>query len=189
LVVVSGFTVTERPYGSLISYGSEGCARSIILAPVVDLQSDDPVWAGAVRRLLDPQPSAAGRGRLSWIRVFWRSRRGLAEFQACLALWSNGQDLPVARPMHPQEIELEEGMAASVSGRLARDGQVEPADEVTFGAFHFAGHVPIGEIAEFYGLPVPHAEKATPVGKLHRDWAHRACCPRCEWRPDHPRRP
>ena len=44
--------------------------------------------------------------------------------------------------------------------------QLEPAEVVTFGAFHFAGHVPVGEIAEFYGLPVPQGEKATPVGDL-----------------------
>ena len=41
---------------------------------------------------------------------------------------------------------------------------LEPAEVVTFGAFQFAGHVPVGEIAEFYGLPIPQAEKATPVG-------------------------
>jgi potassium/hydrogen antiporter len=35
---------------------------------------------------------------------------------------------------------------------------------VTFGVFQFAGDVPVGEIAEFYGLPIPQAEKATPVG-------------------------
>jgi hypothetical protein len=28
--VVNGFTVTERPYGSAISYGSDRCARSIM---------------------------------------------------------------------------------------------------------------------------------------------------------------
>jgi cell volume regulation protein A len=42
--------------------------------------------------------------------------------------------------------------------------QPEAAEVVTFGAFHFAGHVPIGNIAEFYGLPIPQAEKATRVG-------------------------
>jgi potassium/hydrogen antiporter len=42
--------------------------------------------------------------------------------------------------------------------------QLEPTPVVTFGAFHFAGHVPVGEIAEFYGLPIPQAEKATPIG-------------------------
>ena len=42
--------------------------------------------------------------------------------------------------------------------------QLEPAEVVTFGVFQFAGHVPVGEIAEFYGLPIPQAEKATPVG-------------------------
>ena len=41
---------------------------------------------------------------------------------------------------------------------------LEPAEVVTFGVFQFAGHVPVGEIAELYGLPVPQAEKATPVG-------------------------
>ena len=43
---------------------------------------------------------------------------------------------------------------------------------VTFGAFHFAGHVPVGKIAEFYGLPVPPTEKATPVGKFIADRLH-----------------
>jgi cell volume regulation protein A len=42
----------------------------------------------------------------------------------------------------------------------------EPAEVVTFGVFQFAGHVPVGEIAEFYGLPIPQAEKATPVGNF-----------------------
>jgi NhaP-type Na+/H+ and K+/H+ antiporter len=37
---------------------------------------------------------------------------------------------------------------------------------VTFGAFHFAGHVPVGKIADFYGLPVPPADRATPVGNF-----------------------
>ena len=34
----------------------------------------------------------------------------------------------------------------------------------SFGAFPFAGDLPIGQIADFYGLSVPEAEKATPVG-------------------------
>jgi NhaP-type Na+/H+ and K+/H+ antiporter len=42
--------------------------------------------------------------------------------------------------------------------------QLGPAEIVTFGVFQFAGHVPVGQIAEFYGLPVPQAEKPTPVG-------------------------
>ncbi len=41
---------------------------------------------------------------------------------------------------------------------------LEPAEVVTFGVSQFAGYVPVGEIAEFYGLPIPQAEKATPVG-------------------------
>jgi NhaP-type Na+/H+ and K+/H+ antiporter len=40
---------------------------------------------------------------------------------------------------------------------------------VTFGVFHFAGHVPVGKIADFYGLPVSQAEKATPVGDFIAD--------------------
>jgi NhaP-type Na+/H+ and K+/H+ antiporter len=47
--------------------------------------------------------------------------------------------------------------------------RLEPADVVTFGAFQFAGHVPVGKIADFYGLPVPQAEKATPVGNFVAD--------------------
>jgi hypothetical protein len=31
--------------------------------------------------------------------------------------------------------------------------QLEPAEVVTFGVFQFAGHVPVGEIAEFYAYP------------------------------------
>jgi cell volume regulation protein A len=42
--------------------------------------------------------------------------------------------------------------------------QLEPAEVATFGVFQFAGHVPVGEIAEFYGLPIAQAEKTTPVG-------------------------
>jgi potassium/hydrogen antiporter len=42
--------------------------------------------------------------------------------------------------------------------------QLEPAEVVTFGVFQFAGHVPVGEIAEFYGLPIAQSEKATPLG-------------------------
>jgi cell volume regulation protein A len=44
--------------------------------------------------------------------------------------------------------------------------QLEAAEVVTFGVFQFAGHVPVGEIADFYGLPIPQAEKATPVGEF-----------------------
>ena len=47
--------------------------------------------------------------------------------------------------------------------------RLEPADVVTFGAFQFAGHVPVGKIADFYGLPVPQTEKATPVGNFVAD--------------------
>ena len=37
--------------------------------------------------------------------------------------------------------------------------QLEPAEVVTFGVFQFAGHVPVGEIAEFYGLPIPRPKR------------------------------
>ena len=47
--------------------------------------------------------------------------------------------------------------------------QLEPAEVVTFGVFQFAGHVPVGKIADFYGFAVPHAEKATPVGNFVAD--------------------
>jgi NhaP-type Na+/H+ and K+/H+ antiporter len=40
---------------------------------------------------------------------------------------------------------------------------------VTFGTFHFAGHVPVGAIADFYGLPLAQADKATPVGNFVAD--------------------
>jgi potassium/hydrogen antiporter len=55
-------------------------------------------------------------------------------------------------------------MAVSVALDRTVYGRLEPADVVTFGAFQFAGHVPFGKIADFYGLPVAQAEKATPVG-------------------------
>ena len=60
-------------------------------------------------------------------------------------------------------------MAVSVTRPNNAYTQLEPADVVTFGAFQFAGHVPVGRIADFYGLPVPHAEKATPVGNFVAD--------------------
>jgi len=55
-------------------------------------------------------------------------------------------------------------MAVSVTLDKMTFGRLEPADVVTFGAFQFAGHVPFGKIADFYGLPVAQAEKATPIG-------------------------
>ena len=55
-------------------------------------------------------------------------------------------------------------MSMPATGHGSGYPQPEPAEVVTFGAFHFAGHVPVGKIADFYGLPVPQAEKATPVG-------------------------
>jgi hypothetical protein len=55
-------------------------------------------------------------------------------------------------------------MAGSVTRHKSAYTQLEPADVVTFGAFPFAGDVAVGKIADFYGLPVPQAEKATPVG-------------------------
>ena len=55
-------------------------------------------------------------------------------------------------------------MAVSAPRSKSASNRLEPVDVVTFGAFQFAGHVPVGKIADFYGLPVPHAEKATPVG-------------------------
>ena len=50
-------------------------------------------------------------------------------------------------------------MAVSAPRSKSAPTRLEPADVVTFGAFQFAGHVPVGKIADFYGLPVPHAEK------------------------------
>ena len=60
-------------------------------------------------------------------------------------------------------------MAVSVTRPNNAYTQLEPADTGTFGVFHFAGHVPVGRIADFYGLPVPQAEKATPVGDFIAD--------------------
>ena len=60
-------------------------------------------------------------------------------------------------------------MAVSAPRSKSASNRLEPVDVVTFGAFQFAGHVPVGKIADFYGLPVPHAEKATPVGNFVAD--------------------
>ena len=60
-------------------------------------------------------------------------------------------------------------MAVSAPRSNSPSTRFEPADVVTFGAFQFAGHVPVGKIADFYGLPVPHADKATPVGNFVAD--------------------
>ena len=55
-------------------------------------------------------------------------------------------------------------MSIPATGYGTRYPRLAPAEVVTFGAFHFAGHVPVGNIAEFYSLPIPQAEKATPIG-------------------------
>jgi potassium/hydrogen antiporter len=60
-------------------------------------------------------------------------------------------------------------MANSVPRRKGAYTQLEPTDVVTFGVFHFAGDVPVGKIADFYGLPVAQAEKATRVGDFIAD--------------------
>jgi NhaP-type Na+/H+ and K+/H+ antiporter len=72
-----------------------------------------------------------------------------------------------ADPLMMTDLEEREGMA--VIGHRTTCRQLEPADVVTFGAFQFAGHVPVGEIADFYGLPVAQAEKARPVGDFVAD--------------------
>ena len=60
-------------------------------------------------------------------------------------------------------------MAVSAPRSNSASSRLEPADVVTFGTFQFAGHVPVGEIADFYGLPVPEAEKAMPVANFVAD--------------------
>jgi cell volume regulation protein A len=60
-------------------------------------------------------------------------------------------------------------MAVSLSRQRSACSPREPAEVVTFGVFHFAGHVPVGKIADFYGLPVSQAEKATPIGDFVAD--------------------
>jgi potassium/hydrogen antiporter len=60
-------------------------------------------------------------------------------------------------------------MAVSITGQKGAYTEPEAGDVVTFGAFHFAGDVPVGKIADCYGLPVPQAEKATPVGNFIAD--------------------
>ncbi len=57
----------------------------------------------------------------------------------------------------------------AVSVRKKAHVQRQLADVDTFGAFPFAGDVLIGEIADFYGLPVPEAEKTKPVGGFLAD--------------------
>jgi cell volume regulation protein A len=55
-------------------------------------------------------------------------------------------------------------MSIPATGDANGYSQLKPAEVVTFGTFHFAGNVPVGQIAAFYGLPVPQAERATLVG-------------------------
>ena len=70
----------------------------------------------------------------------------------------------LADPLMRTDLDKGEGMAVSATGHRTTYNEPEPANVVTFGAFHFAGHVPVGKIAEFYGLPIPQAERETPVG-------------------------
>ena len=44
-----------------------------------------------------------------------------------------------------------------------------PDPEESFGEFIFAGDVPIGRIANFYGFSVPEAEMAKPLAKFVSD--------------------
>jgi NhaP-type Na+/H+ and K+/H+ antiporter len=60
-------------------------------------------------------------------------------------------------------------MAVSITWPKSAYSELEPVKVVTFGAFHFAGHVPVGKIADFYRFPVPQDEKATPVGDFIAD--------------------
>jgi cell volume regulation protein A len=53
--------------------------------------------------------------------------------------------------------------------RSAGKGHDRPDPEESFGKFIFAGEVPIGRIANFYGFPVPKAEKAKPLAEFVRD--------------------
>ncbi|MDF2766431.1 MAG: hypothetical protein K0S81_3425, partial [Rhodospirillales bacterium] len=50
--------------------------------------------------------------------------------------------------------------------RSAGKGHDRPDPEESFGKFIFAGEVPIGRIANFYGFPVPKAEKAKPLAEF-----------------------
>jgi cell volume regulation protein A len=54
----------------------------------------------------------------------------------------------------------------------AGKGHSRPDPEESFGKFIFAGEVPIGRIANFYGFPVPQAEKAKPLAEFVRDHLH-----------------
>ena len=44
-----------------------------------------------------------------------------------------------------------------------------PDTDESFGGFIFAGDVPIGRIASFYGFPVPKAEKAKAIAEFVSD--------------------
>ena len=58
-------------------------------------------------------------------------------------------------------------MTAFVSS--AGDVNDRPDPEESFGEFIFAGDVPIGRIASFYGFPVPKAEMAKAVADFVSD--------------------
>ena len=58
-------------------------------------------------------------------------------------------------------------MTAFVSS--AGDVNDRPDPEESFGEFIFAGDVPIGRIASFYGFPVPKAEMAKAVAEFVSD--------------------
>jgi NhaP-type Na+/H+ and K+/H+ antiporter len=51
-------------------------------------------------------------------------------------------------------------------------GHVQPRPGDAYGQFVFSGDVPIGRVANFYGFPVPRAERAKPLTDFIRDHLH-----------------
>jgi hypothetical protein len=99
----------------------------------------------------------------------------LRRVRSAIPRQSNGYGLPL-RTTTPRSLadlpvrtDLEKGMANSVPRRKGAYTQLERTDVVTLGVFHFAGDVPVGKIADFYGLPVAQADKATRVGDFIAD--------------------
>jgi NhaP-type Na+/H+ and K+/H+ antiporter len=68
-------------------------------------------------------------------------------------------------------VDLEESTMTAFASSAGNDHD-RPDPEESFGEFIFAGDVPIGRIASFYGFPVPNTEKAKPLAKFVSDHLH-----------------
>jgi cell volume regulation protein A len=51
-------------------------------------------------------------------------------------------------------------------------GHLPPKPGEAFGQFVFSGDVPVGRVAEFYGFPVPRAEREKPLTDFVSDHLH-----------------